>query len=507
MTHKSTIVTYSFFLFLSKIVSSFHIVRMSKTNMKVCNNYFLVDPTKASFLDLLLLLFSSNLTSARFIDSPPDTLKSFRRSFTSRWIIVLAILLQKILMFIRKPVAILGGFLTYSLNLLTANGGFFKMILNLLTGKLVKPDKSSAAYTSFIGCSDRRVELDEKINVGTVEYKAMLSMMASKIAYESKPFITSVVKNTWKLDLVGNYDFYNAFQESKLTQAFVFKTSSTNPNLIVISFRGTEPFEMADWCTDLDVSWYEMKNVGKVHAGFSRALGLQKNGWPKENLSLLHQYAYYTIRQMLRDKLAKDKNLKFILTGHSLGGALAALFPAILAIHGEDELLDKLEGVYTFGQPRVGDEDFGEFMKDVVKKHGIEYERFVYNNDVVPRVPFDDKILFSYKHYGPCNWFNSLYKGKVREDAPNANYFNLLWLIPKLLIGLWEFIRSFILQFWKGKEYKENWMMRLVRILGIVIPGGSNHFPFDYVNSTRLGGLVRPPPSTTTPEDKLALIA
>ncbi|XP_010461484.1 PREDICTED: uncharacterized protein LOC104742213 [Camelina sativa] len=479
---------------------------MSKTNMKVCNNYFLVDPTKASFLDLLLLLFSSNLTSARFIDSPPDTLKSFRRSFTSRWIIVLAILLQKVLMLLRKPVAILGGFLTYSLNLLTANGGFFKMILNLLTGKLVKPDKSSAAYTSFIGCSDRRVELDEKINVGTVEYKAMLSMMASKIAYESKPFIISVVKNTWKLDLVGNYDFYNAFQESKLTQAFVFKTSSTNPNLIVISFRGTEPFETADWCTDLDVSWYEMKNVGKVHAGFSRALGLQKNGWPKENLSLLHQYAYYTIRQMLRDKLAKDKNLKFILTGHSLGGALAALFPAILAIHGEDELLDKLEGVYTFGQPRVGDEDFGEFMKDVVKKHGIEYERFVYNNDVVPRVPFDDKILFSYKHYGPCNWFNSLYKGKVREDAPNANYFNLLWLIPKLLIGLWEFIRSFILQLWKGKEYKENWMMRSVRILGIIIPGGSNHFPFDYVNSTRLGGLVRPP-TTTTPEDKLALIA
>jgi len=49
---------------------------------------------------------------------------------------------------------------------------------------------------------------------------------------------------------------WSAFQESKLTQAFVFKTSSTNPDLIVVSFRGTEPFEAADWCTDLDLSWY-----------------------------------------------------------------------------------------------------------------------------------------------------------------------------------------------------------------------------------------------------------
>ncbi|CAA7024536.1 unnamed protein product [Microthlaspi erraticum] len=474
--------------------------------MKFCNSYFLVDPTKANVLDLLLLLFSPNLTSTRFIDSPPDTLKSVRRSFASRWIIVLAILVQKILMFLRKPFAFLGRFLTYFPNLLTANGGFFKLILHLLTGNMVKPEESSATYTSFVGCTDRRVELDEKINAGTIEYNSMLSIMASKVSYENKSFITSVVKNTWKMDFVAYYDFYNAFQERNITQAFVCKASSTNPNLIVVSFRGTEPFDTDDWCTDLDISWYEFKNVGKVHAGFSRALGLQKNGWPKEIIAIGRQYAYYTIRQKLRDMLAKDKNLKFILTGHSLGGAIAALFPAILAVHGENELLDKLQGVYTFGQPRIGDEEFGEFMKDVIRKHGIEYERFVYNNDIVPRIPFDDKVLFSFKHYGSCNYFNSLYKGKVSEDAPNANYFSLLWLIPKLLIGAWEFLRSFIIQFWKGKEYKENWIMRFLRVVGIIFPGVTNHLPFDYVNTTRLGGLARPV-ATTTVEDKLALIA
>ncbi|WZZ63717.1 hypothetical protein YC2023_075087 [Brassica napus] len=28
--------------------------------------------------------------------------------------------------------------------------------------------------------------------------------------------------------------------------------------------------------------------------------------------------------------------------------------------------------------PRIGDEQFGEYMKEVVRKHGIKYERFVY---------------------------------------------------------------------------------------------------------------------------------
>ncbi|XP_056856277.1 triacylglycerol lipase OBL1-like, partial [Raphanus sativus] len=164
---------------------------MYQTDMKFCSSYFLVDPTKASVLDLLLLLFFPNLTNTGFIDSPPDTLKSVRRTFASRWIIVLAVLVQKILMLLREPFASVGRFLTYWPNLLTANGGFFKLILHILTGKLVQPEESSATYVSFVGCTDRRVELDKKISVGTIEYKSMLSIMASK------------------MDFVSYYDFYN----------------------------------------------------------------------------------------------------------------------------------------------------------------------------------------------------------------------------------------------------------------------------------------------------------
>lgn len=185
----------------------------------------------------------------------------------------------------------------------------------------------------------------------------------------------------------------------------------------MVAFRGTGPFNADDWSVDVDVSWYKADNVGKVHQGFMRALGLQETlGWPKELENLISDhppFAYYTIRQMLRDKLEKNKEAKFLVTGHSLGGALAILFVSVLVLHEETLLLQRLEGVYTFGQPRVGDEQFGEFMKESLKKYDVNYLRYVYCNDLVPRLPFDDKTLL-FKHFGPCIYINSCYEGKVR---------------------------------------------------------------------------------------------
>ncbi|KAF9687560.1 hypothetical protein SADUNF_Sadunf02G0106100 [Salix dunnii] len=42
-------------------------------------------------------------------------------------------------------------------------------------------------------------------------------------------------------------------------------------------------------------------------------------------------------------------------------------------IHEEAGLLERLEGVCTFGQPRVGEEQFGEYMIDEVKRYKVGY--------------------------------------------------------------------------------------------------------------------------------------
>ncbi|KAJ7958167.1 Lipase [Quillaja saponaria] len=465
---------------------------MASNELYACHNYLLLNPKETSWFDLVRLLASSKIEKRKFIEYSLDQRDDLHdlRKFQRRWLIFISLLVQKLLIAFHYPMAQIGNLLEMWLNLLSTNGGLLGIFSNLLRGKkLVMPDRLSAEFRSVVGISDTRVELDECNGIDDTRYRVFLSMMAAKISYENKAFVQATVKNHWKMDLLGYFNFWNYYQDLPSTQAIVVQDTRAEPNLIVVAFRGTEPFGADAWMTDIDISWYELENVGKIHGGFMKALGLQKNkGWPKEiDQSVQNrQYAYYAIRQMMKDILEKNESAKFIFTGHSLGGALAVLFVALLAFHAEELLLERLEGVYTFGQPRVGDKIFGHFMNEKMKKYTVRYIRHVYCNDIVPRVPFDDKTLF-FKHFGHCLQFNSLYHGKVVWEEPNKNYFSVLWVIPKYLNAVWEIIRSFIIPYILGKPYREGWFMKLFRLVGLVIPGLPAHLPQDYVNATRLG--------------------
>ncbi|GAB4852179.1 hypothetical protein Ancab_016370 [Ancistrocladus abbreviatus] len=454
----------------------------------IWSDYLVLKPRQAGIFDIFRLLWCRELSERRFVECPAG---KELRELRFRWLVFISVLVQKVLQCMKGPMAREDSILCWWLNLLSSNGGLLKLLVNLIKGEVVRPDDRGPTYKSMVGNFDSRLDLDNAINARDGRYEVALSVMAAKLSYENPARIKAIVEDRWKMKLVGTHKFWNDTEEKFSTKGFIFQDSTPERDLVVVAFKGTNPFDSDDWCTDVDLSWYELKGIGKMHGGFMKALGLQRNkGWPKD-IELgpgQPEFAYYTIREKLREIIKHDRKAKIMLAGHSLGGALAILFTAVLILHEEAELLNRLEGVYTFGQPRVGDKEFGEFMKEKLKAYNVRYCRHVYCNDMVPRLPYDDTTML-YKHFGPCFYYNSLYMEKVLQDEPNKNYFSLQWVIPKYMNAIWELIRSFILPWIKGEEYEEGWCMRLFRITGLIIPGLPDHSLQDYDNCTRLGTL------------------
>jgi hypothetical protein len=143
------------------------------------------------------------------------------------------------------------------------------------------------------------------------------------------------------------------------------------PGVIIISFRGTDT--LADWFVNLDIRQYDCDDIdipcemGDVHRGFMDELILA--------MPLLDHLFY-----RLKASATVDPT-SIIFTGHSQGGAIAA----IAAAYFTDKHDLKNVRLVTFGQPRAGGWDFRDFLEEKVGVENIL--RLDANNDMVPTVP------------------------------------------------------------------------------------------------------------------------
>lgn len=176
------------------------------------------------------------------------------------------------------------------------------------------------------------------------------------------------------------------FFENQSTQCYV----ANNDKFAIVAFRGSEIWkkkektdlneEVSDLKTNIDIRLTDWEQGGKVHRGFKEALD---EIWPD-----LLPY----IRKI------QGKGSKIWITGHSLGGALATLCAGRYG---------NVQGVYTFGSPRVGDEAF----KD---KFDVKMYRFVNNYDIVSRVP----PWYPFIHVGVLKFIDG--DGIIRDTIPES---------------------------------------------------------------------------------------
>jgi triacylglycerol lipase len=213
---------------------------------------------------------------------------------------------------------------------------------------------------------------------------AQILAQASTVAYREP---AQCAKWATASGFTGAFDFF----DNADTQGFVAESGEA----IIVVFRGTQPNRPMDWFVDFRATrghWDH--HIGEVHDGFYGAL---RRVWgvtlPKGDV--------------LPGRLVNRGTKTIWITGHSLGGALAELCAA------QAMFVNRIpvQGVYTFGQPRVGNKDFAKAVNEKLRS-GIF--RFVNDRDIVPRVPL---FTMGFCHYGSQRFFDHAGESSIAESA------------------------------------------------------------------------------------------
>lgn len=156
---------------------------------------------------------------------------------------------------------------------------------------------------------------------------------------------------------VLNLSLINTFDKGG-TQAILVSFDK----FIVLAFRGTETTDVKDIKADARAKATACETGGRIHTGFKEAFDLVR----------------HDIEKSLNSEKCKGRPL--FVTGHSLGGALATVAAKKIDHQGG------LAACYTFGAPRVGDENWVGTIKTPIY-------RVVNAADCVTMMPPGDEII------------------------------------------------------------------------------------------------------------------
>lgn len=149
---------------------------------------------------------------------------------------------------------------------------------------------------------------------------------------------------------------------------------------LFVGYRGSTNIQ--NWIDNIKVrqeSPYRDADVGVEHGMYSLYASLRVD-----------------VRSILNNMVTKYDTRRLLITGHSLGGALATL-TAFDLLYAKAPFL--VTDLVTFGSPRVGNERFAQYFEEF----DVNVTRVTHYYDMVPHVP---ETFLGYEHVRGEVWFN-----------------------------------------------------------------------------------------------------
>ncbi|KAL2867011.1 lipase family protein [Aspergillus lucknowensis] len=190
----------------------------------------------------------------------------------------------------------------------------------------------------------------------------------------------------------ANTEVLYAFQDIFPGDTAGFIAVDHTDDLLVLSFRDT--VSKANGQTDMGYLQVDASTACqgcKAHAGFWTAIGA----------------ALINLSRALEDARARYPSHRLVLTGHSLGGALATLYAVLLRVRGV------YVDLYTFGAPSVRNRAFARAITTEWQGLGANY-RVTHADDKTPKILYRASraavaglVVPEYSQSSPENWITS----------------------------------------------------------------------------------------------------
>jgi Lipase (class 3) len=193
-------------------------------------------------------------------------------------------------------------------------------------------------------------------------------------------FLAEASNAAYDVDFGRSWALKNEFSPDRYKPIYARKTNIQgfycwDDMRALLAFRGTN--NPQQWLRDFTVNPRAFYDWGYIHSGFRDGI------MSDEMVSKLKEF----------DKIALNCK-DVVITGHSLGGALAVVAASRLKAEAPTVHVDA--SVYTFGQPKVGNDDFRKTFNEKVAPNGVY--QFVNHMDIFPRALFWYKKLETTKY-------------------------------------------------------------------------------------------------------------